>query len=160
MEITTTQINHFVGLLSVELQCAEKLLTLLEQEHQALTGADPDRIIAISEQKQSLVEQMQQHLANRQGFLKRLGLSGDREGVDILLASQPEGGEAQTLWQQLMDMATQMSDKNQVNGGIITLGHRHVRQTLGILTGHNSDNDTYSPNGIQDERASRSLAKA
>ncbi|MEJ1353538.1 MAG: flagellar protein FlgN [Candidatus Sedimenticola sp. (ex Thyasira tokunagai)] len=160
MEITTTQINHFSGLLSAELQCAEKLLTLLGHEHQALTGSDPDRIIALSEQKQSLVEQMQQQLANRQGFLTRLGLPGDREGVDTLLNAHPKVGNALALWQQLMEIATQLSNQNQVNGGIITLGHRHVRQTLCILTGNNGNNDTYGPKGNRDESASRSLAKA
>ncbi len=160
MEMTNAQISHLTRLLNTELQCANGLISLLEREHQALTGSDPEQIIAISEEKQTRLGQMQQHLADRQGFLGSLGLKGDRETVEALLHQQTNADTLQQTWQQLMTTATRLSNNNQVNGGIITLGHRHIKEALGILTGHNSSNDTYGPEGRQGDPTSRSLAKA
>ncbi|MES9903442.1 MAG: flagellar protein FlgN [Sedimenticola sp.] len=160
MAITTTQINHLLRLLSMELQCTENLSTVLKQEHLALTESDPDQIIAISERKKVLIEQMGRHLADRQGFLASLGLNSDRKSVDTLLGSLPEAEAAYAVWRQLMEMAAQLNKSNQINGGIITLGSRHIRQTIDILTGNQSAGDTYNPKGRQSDTTSRSLARA
>lgn len=161
MQITTEQQNHLAGLLTAELQCAKALEAVLKREHDILLSSVPEEITSISSEKQLLMKQLQQQLVQRDRFLLQFSLPPGNPGTDLLLKDQPAETRAATLWKALRELAVALRDQNEINGGIVSLGQRHTKQALQILSGRKSNNDhTYGPEGTQrDGGLSNILAK-
>lgn len=161
MQITSEQQNHLAGLLTAELQCANALEAVLKREHDILLSSVPEEITRISAEKQLLMRQLQQQLVQRDQFLLQFSLPPGNPGTDKLLKDQPAESRAAMLWKALRELAVALRDQNEINGGIVSLGQRHTKQALQILSGRKNDNDyTYGPEGTpRDEGLSNILAK-
>ena len=155
-------LQHLSRLLGREIDCARELLQTLALEYQALTQADTDRIESVAADKRLQLQQLQQCLLEQDRLLQRLGSTGaGPQGIERLLvqASPRDGLHAQ--WEELRAVTRQLREQNEINGGIVSLGQRHVRQALELLTGRSSDGDTYGPGGgRRSTPAPKTLAKA
>lgn len=148
-------------LLSREIDCARILLQTLERENQALTRGEVEEIEAVSALKQQQMQQLQQLLLMRDRFLEHHDLTPGKPGTEQLLERFGQPDNARALWQDLQELAARLREQNEINGGIVALGHQHVRQALDLLTGRCSGNDTYGPAGNRHPaRLQHSLAKA
>jgi len=146
-------------LLSAELESARELLQLLAQEHQILIKGEADAIRSISELKQAQIKLLGDQLLMRDRFLLAQQLPVGKRGTDIFIQQVAESSAIEKCWHQLQELAAQLNDRNEVNGGIVALAQRHVRQALNILTCGSEQNDTYGPAGQHSGRSPQSLAK-
>ena len=147
MPISSTQHQALSHLLSTELESARVLLRTLEQEFAALSRGDAESIAEATAEKQRQTLRMGQHLQMRDRFLSDNACSGGQQGTDALIAQLPVDAGAAILWRDLQQVALQLRDKNEINGGIIAHGQRHLRQAVAILSGQSVNGDTYGPQG-------------
>ena len=148
-------------LLSDELQSARELQRTLDQEFDALSQGEADRITEITAQKQLQTLRLGQHLQARDRFLAEHKLPAGQQGTDAIVKRLPADAAAANLWQELQSVGRRLRERNEVNGGIIAHGQRHVRQALAILSGQSGTGDTYGPEGTScPGQLSQALAKA
>lgn len=159
LPVTADDSRQLLQMLSAERETAGKLLRLLEQEHQVLVKGEAEAIRSISEQKQAHINLLGEQLRQRDKFLAVRRLPAGKAGTDLFIQLLPADSAIEACWSQIQALAEQLNDRNEVNGGIVALAQRHVRQALNILTCHTEQNATYGPAGQQTGRAPQSLAK-
>ena len=146
MQITSEQRAALSALITAELNMAKGMLELLTNEHALLTKGDPDAIKSISKQKLEHMQLMEQNISGRNQFLRSLGLTSDEQGLEKAVATM-EDRTLSATWDELKSTAKQLKKQNEINGGIITLGQRRVKQALDILSGKENLTGTYSQQG-------------
>jgi len=161
MPLSADQLQTLNRLLAAEVESAREMTQLLKREYDHLTTAEPDKITAIAKEKQMQLELMTRHSAQRERFLRSLALpiSGSelKEQLINLATDLPIIEQIETLEQLL----TEVKRQNRINGGVVSLGQRHTRQALHILSGQSQEGDTYGPGGEKRSGASTDpLAKA
>ncbi|MCB1829592.1 MAG: flagellar protein FlgN [Gammaproteobacteria bacterium] len=159
LPVSTSDSRQLLQMLAAERKTAGELLRLLEQEHRVLVQGEAEAIRSISLQKQAQINQLGEQLQQRDRFLAVRALPAGKAGTDLIVELLPADSEIDECWRQLQALAAQLNDRNEVNGGIVALAQRHVRQALNILTCHTEQNTTYGPAGQQTGRMPQSLAK-
>jgi flagella synthesis protein FlgN len=147
MQLTAELQEKITRLLSTEIEYADQLLETLEQENQALTGNDPEAIKQAVGLKQASLLQMSHQLQQRDQFLRQLSLPEGNQGTDILIGQLPGDHATTRLWSDLKQKARELKTQNEINGGIVTLGQRHAKRAMEILSGQHSSSHTYGPDG-------------
>ncbi|WP_275096761.1 flagella synthesis protein FlgN [Sedimenticola hydrogenitrophicus] len=160
MNLSAEQQNRLSRILSVELECARSLAAILQREHSALKSRDPDRVLEISSEKQQAVEQMQLSGRQREQLLASLRVAPGSEGIEALFQANPDTA-CTDLWRQLGEIAGQLREQNEINGGILALSQRHNQQALDILCGRTESRNTYGAKGQHHQTQSgHTLTKA
>jgi flagellar biosynthesis/type III secretory pathway chaperone len=147
MQPTTTHREILSGIIEQELAAAEFMHKLLSHEYEALTDGDPDKIKSISAEKIQQLRLVEQLLAKRNGLLRELGLATDSSGVDRAITAMGSDSELRAKWDRLRSVSIKLQKQNDINGGIITIGQRRVKQALDILSGKENLTGTYSQEG-------------
>ena len=161
MDLTSEHHQIFCRSLQEELKTGRELLQVIEQEHEFLIQGDPEEIEAASNQKRQRVQQLQRQVSERDQFLAQHSFPAGKEGMESLLQQTPPDSPARRYWQELQLLATMLQKQNEINGGILALGQRHIRQALEILTGQMGASLTYGPEGNHRPGCnSQSLVKA
>lgn len=125
---------------------AKTMLGLLKSEHEVLTAGDPEPIKTASQQKLEHMRLMEQNIIDRNLFLQRLSLTTDEQGIEQAV-SAAQDQQLHTNWNELKETAKQLQKQNEINGGIISIGQRRVKQALDILSGKENLTGTYSQQG-------------
>lgn len=161
MRLSSDQKNLLAQLLATEIAEANRLQEIMEREFDILGEDDPEQIGAISKEKLAQMQRLAQQLSLRDRFLDNIGLPGGKEGTDLLLQGFPRDSKLVEHWKELQDLGEQLKKRNEVNGNIVAISQRHVRQTLDILNGKTEAPQTYSREGDTRSTAQQnSLAKA
>ena len=147
MQLSSTQIQTLSNLIEEELEMAGAMHGLLENEYEALTDGDPELITAISRKKLEQLRKMEQHLGKVNLYLLELGLTADTSGAEQAIARTGPDSRIQSKWDELRSMEIKLQRQNEINGGIITIGQRRVKQALDILSGKSGLTGTYSQEG-------------
>jgi len=147
MQLSSAQKQTISNLLDEELAMAKSMYGLLEREYEALTDGDPEVITATSKKKLEQLQEMEQHLAQVNLFLLELGLTADTRGAEHAIAMTGPDQTLQSKWDELRSMEIKLQRQNEINGGIITIGQRRVKQALDILSGKAGLTGTYSQEG-------------
>ncbi len=156
-------LTEFSLLLSEEISLGSSLLDVLGHEREALTHEDPTEIERIAEQKQIIMEKLREQLVLRDRFLVGRGYSTGKIGTDKLLnnSDRKSASVANEQWEQLQQLAEELQISNDINGTMVTMATRQVRQALEILTGRTDQQQTYGPGGQQViGNTAQALAKA
>lgn len=161
MELDSKQQKIFCQFLQQELETGRELLQIIEQEHEFLIQGDPEEIEAVSNKKRQQVQELQRQVAQRDQFLAQHALPAGKEGTESLLQNIPSHCPASKYWRELQAVAAMLQKRNEITGGILALGQRHIRQALEILTGQMGASLTYGPEGAHRPGCnSQSLVKA
>jgi flagellar biosynthesis/type III secretory pathway chaperone len=136
---------------------AESMLELLKNEHAALTAENPDSIKATSLEKLQHMQLMEQNIRQRNQFLQRLELTPDEQGIEAAVVAAGESSQLNSNWNKLKEIAKQLQKQNEINGGIIAIGQRRIKQALDILSGKENLTGTYSQNGETEYSKSNNL---
>ena len=136
---------------------ANTMLELLLHEHTALTSEDPESIKTASQQKLEHMQLMEQNIGQRNLFLQRLGLSADEQGIEEAVTAAGQNNQLNTNWNSLKETAKELQKQNEINGGIIAIGQRRVKQALDILSGKENLTGTYSQQGETEYSKSNNL---
>ena len=120
---------------------ARELLAILQREHTALLGGDLEALDQAVRAKRAAA-----------GHFEQL--------VRAAAAGGP--GHDRTYDARLADLATECRRQNEINGGIVESGLRHVRSVIGLLRGRPGDPGLYTRQGenTASDGSSRPLAKA
>ncbi len=147
MQFSSAQKLTLSTLIEEELELARSMYVLLEDEYEALTDGNPEAITAISKKKLEQLRMMEQHLQQVNFFLLELGLTADTQGAEQAIARTGPDNKLQTKWDELRSMEIKLQRQNEINGGIITIGQRRVKQALDILSGKEGLTGTYGQDG-------------
>lgn len=147
MRISTEQRQTLTGLIEDGLELAKSMHGLLGREYEALTDGEPESITAISRKKLEQLQVMERHLEQVNLYLLKLGLTADARGVEQAIAWTGPDINLQSKWDDLRSTEIKLQRQNEINGGIITIGQRRVKQALNILSGKESLTGTYDQDG-------------
>ncbi len=147
MQFSPAQKQTLSSLIEEELELASSMHVLLEREYEALTDGNPEEITTISKKKLDRLQGMEQHLQQVNHFLLGLGLTADTRGAEQAIARTGPDMQIQAKWDALRSMEIKLQRQNEINGGIITIGQRRVKQALDILSGKENLTGTYSQEG-------------
>ena len=118
-----------------------ELLQCLIKEHDALSLNQLDKLIDLSDQKQQLVNRLEQLDQQRQATCGQTEFISYLNQLDSKLAS---------YWRTVSQSIKKCQQQNEINGRILNRRNSLVRETLEIFTGRklNSGN-TYDAKGLQ-----------
>jgi flagella synthesis protein FlgN len=123
-----------------------QLITVLDEEREALNVADAKALNRSGEAKQMLMRRLEQL---------------DVERLHLCSTSAEAAQQVETQWQELLKSLTVCRDKNQRNGALVGQRLTQVRRALAVLTGGDAQTGTYGQNGaLQDTHRSVQLAQA
>lgn len=150
-------------LLEREIESASRLLAILQKEHSVLTNNDVAGLEKLVPEKQALVAMLEKLGRQRTQLLDAGGGGGNRQVLERYL--QQCDSEARhplaKLWDQLQALAGECQHQNEVNGGILEIGRRHVQRVLSILRGQANQAELYGPDGeTTSNPLSQTLVKA
>ena len=153
--------QRLADLLQQEQISASRLLATLEQQQQSLVESHPERIEASANASHSCIQELDQLEQKRNALAARLGYAADHDGMEGLIRWCDYDGTLGIQWRKLLELARRCRDCNQVNGAVVDINRRRVRQALGILRGQQSDAELYGRSGQSaPDTLSRPLAKA
>ncbi len=157
MQLTPEQREALASLITSELEMAKTMLELLKSEHTALKSENPDSIKATSKHKLEHMQLMEQNIGQRNRFLQKLQLSADEQGIEQAVAAAGQNSQLSANWNNLKDIAQELQKQNEINGNIIAIGQRRVKQALDILSGKENLTGTYSQQGETEYSKSNNL---
>lgn len=136
-------------LLEQQLSVTTELLTTLQTEYKVLKQMDSCDLTSISQQKQTLIDQLEGLSQAWLGLLLDTQAEITSEGIRAhLQAADPqETLQLLPLWQQLGEQARECQRQNQVNGAILVVRQQATQQALDILRGMPEGQPTYGPKG-------------
>ncbi len=157
MQLTHEQRGVLSSLIAAELEMARAMLDLLKSEHEVLNAGDPDAIKSASTSKLEHMRLMEQNINGRNRLLQELGLSTDEHGIEEAVTAIGSDSQLQANWNELKSIAKQLQRQNEINGNIIAIGQRRVKQALDILSGKDGLTGTYSQQGQTQYNKSNNL---
>ena len=133
--------------LNGDIDIAQQLLELAEQEFQALSERDLAKLEGILSQTQPLLALLGQHGGLRSQWLSEQGLSSDRAGLQQLAAKSALGTRILEQADSLETALSACRAANERNGRLIRANRAAVGSMLEILQGSNATPDLYDNRG-------------
>jgi len=132
--------------LEAELRAYQDFIQVLQTEQDALVQGNIDPLLELARIKSGKVVLLSQLAENRARFLDAQGYSQEQGGMAKWLR---DGGNPQIseLWQQLLTLAENAQQLNQINGGLIDTRLRNNQQALAILQVAANQSALYGPDG-------------
>lgn len=123
-----------------------QLITVLDEESEALHSADAKALNRAGEAKQMLMRRLEQL---------------DVERLHLSNTSTEAAQQTDAAWRELLKSLATCRDKNERNGALVGQRLTQVRRALSVLTGTETQTGTYSQNGaVQGTHRSVPLAQA
>ncbi len=161
MDANTASQAAFIRILKLEIEQAQRLLDLLEQEYQLLQTAPGKPLEELLNEKREQLKIVETCVAEHHRFLQGLGLKSDRAGTLAFIEAGADNQLLNETWQQFETLLQACQKQNQINGGAVTLNQRQTKQMIDILFGINAGNKTYGRSGeSRSINGSNSLGKA
>ncbi len=115
--------------------CAQRVLSLLEQERQALAARDSQAIETLIPLKIQAFERWEQTEQQRLTLLHEAGFTPDNAGMEKCLDELVAIPQFRSAWQKLLDLTVSCRRENENNGTIIEINRRQTNEALAILSG-------------------------
>ena len=136
-------VNAFKATVQASLHGLSTLEETLESEKEALMGRDPVELEDIVRRKMALLQQLQHSVQARDRLQQAAGLAAGNDGGSAFITALSDPVLTQE-WQQLLELAETVSRLNDLNGSLTAQSQRATRQAIGILTGRDATEHTYS----------------
>ena len=120
-------------LLVGELSGLRRFCTLLEEERNALKGAQADRLPDIAAEKSALAAQLSKLERQRDVLLVKDGLPNGRSGTEAWLANHPDAEVQRRQWGEILTLAMHARDGNEANGRLINILLNQNQDALAVL---------------------------
>lgn len=158
-------LNTLNTVLARQVEAAQALEQLIARERSLLTGEDAAAVEAVASEKAALLNRIEALETDRRQVLAMAGLGLNGPAMERLIRGQsplpaPARAETGRLWSALVAAMERCRDGNDVNGAIVGLRQRQVRQLLNILRTGREDELTYGPSGRAGSGSARGLARA
>lgn len=134
--------------LEAELRVFQDFIQVLQTEQDALVQGNVDPLLELARIKSEKVVLLSQLAENRARFLGAQGYSQEHGSMTKWL-QQRAGVNPQIaeLWQQLLTLAENAQQLNQINGSMIDTRLRNNQQALAILQVAANQSALYGPDG-------------
>lgn len=133
--------------LAKEIEAAQRLLQLLEQEEAHLVSADVDGLSAVIGEKANIAIQMSELAKRRHAVLVAAGFEASEAGMQAWLNTMAATAAANRTWQELLSLAESGKERNRINGLLITQQLACNQNALNALQGTPQGGGVYGPNG-------------
>lgn len=160
-------LKQLVGVLDQQMLAAQALTLLLSRERTLLTGEDAAAVEAAAAEKATLLNRIESLETDRRRVLAIAGHGATAAEMNRISRAPAGGAPASALqlqvgerWQRLIDLMQQCREANEVNGAIVGLKQRQIRQLLNILRTGREDDLTYGRGGRTQSGTARGLARA
>jgi flagellar biosynthesis/type III secretory pathway chaperone len=137
--------SAFAAIVQAEIETAKTLLGCLQEEEDTLKLFSADALEQVVARKVELLGQMARHAAARDELIGSTALASDTEPMQRFVEGQDQA--TQDLWQQLVDLAGQLTRQNQINGSMIQLSQQRTQIALDLATRPEDKSRTYGKKG-------------
>lgn len=127
--------QHILELLSADIETAQQLLSLLEQEFAALSERDLNALQVLLVKKQPALRILEQHTAERGQLLLQNNTTADLQGLQEFAARSPLQPQLLDSSSQLNTLIEQCQAANLRNGRLIRSNQTSVNSMLNIIRG-------------------------
>ena len=130
----------------------EKLSSLLDEERLAYSASDSEIIITLSEQKQALLDEMDQLNEKRINILIKFNIldrkkPAEQEFKNWLDQQDSSMDEVRLLMQECENILKTCKTKNNTNARILSTLQKRNKQLFELLQGHSGKNKVYTSRG-------------
>jgi len=141
--------SDLVKNLEAEIRTYQAFIQVLQTEQDALVQGEVDPLLELAQIKSEKVVLLSQLADNRTRFLSARGCTQEHGGMAKWLLQQRNGDNPQIaeLWQQLLSLAENARQLNQINGSMIDTRLRNNQQALAILQAAAKQSALYGPDG-------------
>jgi flagella synthesis protein FlgN len=122
-----------------------RFVAVLAEEKAALIAGEAHRLPALTTEKSALAERLATLDSQRNSALQAQGFAPGRQGIDSWLAKQSVANA--TLWREILMLAAQAKQANEINGALIGTQSQQNQQALSVLLGEFTA--TYDASGQQ-----------
>jgi len=148
-----------VDALSAEIAGFEALNGVLEEERDALVGANADRLLSLSEEKTRVVERLAELAQTRMTALRAMSLDPSTGDFQTRIAACND--RIADLWASLVAAASQARERNRINGDLLSSRMAHNRAALDTFHAVARRHSVYGPDGQSVfQSANRALGQA
>ncbi|MDT3719892.1 flagellar protein FlgN [Pseudomonas oryzihabitans] len=132
-----------------DVELAEQLLVLLEDEFQALAQRELVALENLLGGKQIILKQLDQHAQHRSSLLRAAGFSNDLSGLQQYASGQEEGQDLLAASARLGELIDACKQLNVRNGQIIQASQVGTSRVLNLLQGSSATPTLYNSRGNQ-----------
>ena len=121
--------------LSAETNLAKTMAKVLDDERNALANSDSTQIDQTSQKKRALLADLEVHARKRLQLVTDMGYRKEIGTVRHFLSQKDPSQTLLQSWDSLNRQLQLCSDKNQINGRVISLSQRKTEMALNVLRG-------------------------
>lgn len=156
------ELGRFRALFEQEIEHADRLIELLDEEYAALAGNDLARLEQCVAEKRHRVDQLEAQGQRRAAAMREAGFTTDRDGIESCIRRyDPDGrGGLINIWKNLHTSLGRCRTQNEVNGRMVETSRRYVQAALATLQRQSLPNELYGRDGsTTPDGQSHTLAK-
>ncbi|MGF1739268.1 flagellar export chaperone FlgN [Photobacterium satsumensis] len=135
-------IKCFIQDIQRDLTDYQQLHQLLKVQHHNMLHRNGDKLTAMAEPHQQLIQQLQQRADQRTGLLNQLGMDNTPTSVNRLISALPDQYRqpVERKWIQLKDLVHSCMAQNERNSRLLMMQQDILTQVL-----HQDSDATYQP---------------
>lgn len=135
-----------------DLSVCAALLSIMEQEQEALKTRDADKVDSLVEQKIPLLERLENSSKLRQTWANNANTPSTEEGWAALITELGDGDIKQN-WATLKEQYRKIRTQNEINGKLLSKHQGTVKRMLDILRGNTATPNLYNASGYSSNGA-------
>jgi flagellar biosynthesis protein FlgN len=139
--------EHLARLLSEEAQGLQEIESLLAVEYEALLAKNVAALEQTAETRRSRIGALVRIEEERRSLCRMLGHSADPAGVLEMMRWCDPRGTLNAQWKDRGERAKRCRDLNDRNGALVTARLKRVETLVGMITGQDKNQATYSAKG-------------
>lgn len=146
--------------LEAESAAITKFVALLKLEQLALGKGAVDDLVDLTQQKNTVANELTLLANQRNSALAAQGLRADRAGIEACIQREPSNTGLSRTWSQIILLASEAKELNRLNGELIQIRMQHNSQALEAMQGASRTLHLYGPDGQTTPSISRRINDA
>ncbi len=134
-------------LIDGEIEALVRLVSLMEQEQEALKTAKPETLSTLGDEKADLIKRLNFLEMERIDQIGATPGSDPKSAMTHWLDGHPAEIRVKSSWHSLLELARQAKALNELNGKLVAMHLERTEQALNALTPQRSNSGLYSSSG-------------
>ncbi len=143
----TVDLEALVASLDLAIEDMHRLAERLLEELGAIESRDPDGLLRLVVDKQTLLTRLETETARQRDWIEAAGFGFTPEGVERFIRTHDRDDRLATRWSALLDQTRRCDQLNSDNARSIERDQRRIAMTLRLLKGEDASTTTYDPRG-------------
>lgn len=142
-----SDLGDLVASLDRAIEDMRQLAALLLDELRAIESRDPDGLLRLAGDKQTLLTRLETETARQRDWIEAAGFGFTPDGVERFIQTHDRDDRLGTRWSALLDQTRCCQRLNSDNARSIDRDQRRIAMTLRLLKGEDASTTTYDPRG-------------